>query len=73
MSRRHQAIVCPKCSFEFNILYARTVSCQSCSRMLSSLSCEYVKCPSCGFEFQISESSAKISRRWSEKRFFSIF
>ncbi|MEM2564698.1 MAG: hypothetical protein QXQ42_03275 [Candidatus Bathyarchaeia archaeon] len=50
MAYRQKAIKCPKCGFQFDILYARTVSCQSCNRMLSSLSCEYVKCPKCGFQ-----------------------
>lgn len=68
MAYRQKAIKCPKCGFQFDILYARTVSCQNCNRMLSSLSCEYVKCPRCGFEFPVSGSAAKALealKRWS--------
>ncbi|MCX8171484.1 MAG: hypothetical protein N3E47_05905 [Candidatus Bathyarchaeota archaeon] len=61
MARKRQVIDCPKCGFQFDILYARTVSCQSCDRMLSSLSCEYIRCPKCGFEFKTSGSVSKIA------------
>ncbi|MEM2146297.1 MAG: hypothetical protein QW279_13115 [Candidatus Jordarchaeaceae archaeon] len=67
MSHKQRVMTCPKCGFQFDILYARTVSCQDCARMLSSLSCEYIKCPKCGFEFQSSGSAAKtieMLRRW---------
>jgi uncharacterized C2H2 Zn-finger protein len=66
--QRSGFMTCPKCGFQFNIIYARTVSCQGCSKMLSSLSCEYVKCPKCGFEFQVSESAIKdieALKKWS--------
>ncbi|MEM1507056.1 MAG: hypothetical protein QXU02_03875 [Candidatus Bathyarchaeia archaeon] len=61
MARKGQIITCPECGFQFDILYARAVSCQSCDRILSSLSCEYVKCPKCGFEFKTSRSASRIS------------
>lgn len=61
MMRGRPIITCPECGFQFDILYARTVSCQGCDKMLSSLSCEYVRCPKCGFEFKTSGSASKIS------------
>ncbi|MBS7639132.1 MAG: hypothetical protein QW600_01790 [Candidatus Bathyarchaeia archaeon] len=67
MSYRQRAVTCPKCGFQFDILYARTISCQGCNRILSSLSCEYVKCPRCEFEFPLSRSAAKaanVLKRW---------
>ncbi|MEM2464940.1 MAG: hypothetical protein QXL85_04925 [Candidatus Bathyarchaeia archaeon] len=49
---RRNLLSCPKCGFQFDILYARAISCKGCDRILSNLSCEYIKCPKCGFEFQ---------------------
>ncbi|MCD6469845.1 hypothetical protein J7L29_03485 [Candidatus Bathyarchaeota archaeon] len=67
MPDRRKTITCPRCGFQFSILYARAVSCQNCSRMLSSLSCEYVKCPKCGLEFHVPKSAAgavEALKRW---------
>jgi len=66
LSHGQKLITCPRCGFQFDVLYARAVSCQGCSRMLTSLSCEYVKCPKCGFEFQISERAIKSVRAIKE-------
>lgn len=43
---------CPNCGFQFNVLYARAVTCKGCDKLFLSPSCEYVKCPKCGTEFK---------------------
>ena len=50
---------CPSCGFQFNLLYARAVSCLGC--MQSVRGCDYVRCPRCDYEFSIRGS--KLTRR----------
>lgn len=57
--RETEKYTCPSCGFQFNLLYARAVSCLGC--MLSVRGCEYVRCPRCDYEFSI--RGTKAARR----------
>jgi len=47
-------IKCPRCGFEFRLMYARAFACQGCK--LAVTGCEYVRCPKCDLEFPISHT-----------------
>lgn len=45
---------CPRCGFEFSLVYARTFACQGCSEAVRG--CPKVRCAKCDLEFFIQES-----------------
>lgn len=40
---------CPRCGFEFSLVYARAIACQGCSESVRS--CPKVRCNKCDYEF----------------------
>ncbi len=46
-------VTCPRCGHSFDTIYARAYSCKSCSVLIYSGKCNYVKCPFCGHEFTV--------------------
>jgi len=70
MSYKQRSIICPKCGYKFDILYARAISCQGCQRLSASLSCELVRCPNCDHEFPVPQSATRAVealKRWRPK------
>lgn len=49
---------CPRCNFQFNLMYSRAIACQGCR--LSVLGCDSVRCPKCDFEFSLDQTSLAI-------------
>ncbi len=45
---------CPRCGFEFSLVYARAIACQGCSEAVRG--CPKVRCAKCDAEFPISVS-----------------
>ncbi|RLI05325.1 hypothetical protein DRO22_02880 [Candidatus Bathyarchaeota archaeon] len=71
MSYKQRSITCPKCGYQFDILYARAISCQGCQRLSSNLSCDMVRCPNCDYEFPVPRSATRAVealRRWRPNR-----
>jgi ribosomal protein S27E len=71
MSYRERLHTCPRCGFEFDLIYSRAVSCQDCPRLLSPyalLSCDKVRCPRCDNEFSVSPSSARAVHRLAPRQ-----
>jgi len=67
LSYKQRLITCPKCGFQFDVLYARAISCQGCPRLASDLSCELVRCPKCDHEFPVPRSAIRAVqalRKW---------
>ncbi|MGC8816908.1 MAG: hypothetical protein ACP5PX_03770 [Candidatus Hadarchaeum sp.] len=52
---------CPKCGFEFSLIYARAVACRGCPE--SVLGCEYTRCPRCDNEFSINQVGLTTSKK----------
>ncbi|RJS88850.1 hypothetical protein CW705_08230 [Candidatus Bathyarchaeota archaeon] len=76
MSYRQRSIVCPKCGFRFDILYARAISCRGCQKLSSNLTCEMVRCPKCDYEFPVPQSATRAVealRRWQPTRSNYVF
>lgn len=46
-------VKCPKCGFEFSLLYMRAIACQGCPDAV--LGCGYARCSKCDNEFPINE------------------
>lgn len=46
---------CPRCGFEFSLVYARTFACQGCSE--ASRGCPKVRCNKCDMEFPLQQSN----------------
>lgn len=63
MSYRERCLTCPKCGFEFDLIYARAVSCQSCPRLIDEIHCDLVRCPKCDSEFPVSPRAAGAIRK----------
>ena len=42
---------CPRCGFEFSLVYARTFACQGCSE--AARGCPKVRCNKCDLEFPL--------------------
>jgi len=47
-------IKCPRCGFEFNLIYARAFACQGCR--YSVMGCDAVRCPRCDLEFKLDKT-----------------
>lgn len=47
--RSIRKIRCPRCGFEFSLVYARTFACAGCPEAV--LGCEKIRCAKCDFEF----------------------
>lgn len=48
-------MTCPRCGFEFSLVYARTFACQGCSE--AAKGCPKVRCAKCDMEFPLQQSS----------------
>ena len=46
---------CPRCGFEFSLVYARTFACQGCSEVTKG--CPKVRCARCDMEFPLQQSA----------------
>lgn len=46
---------CPKCNFEFSLMYSRAIACQGCREAV--FGCNLARCPRCDSEFRIDELS----------------
>ena len=52
---------CPKCNFEFSLMYSRAIACMGCREAV--LGCKLARCPRCDSEFLLDElkiASTKI-------------
>lgn len=49
-----KGFVCPRCGFQFSLVYARAFACQGCSEAVRG--CSKVRCARCDAEFPIEES-----------------
>lgn len=47
-------LTCPRCGFQFSLVYARAVACQGCSEAVTG--CPKVRCAKCDMEFPIGMS-----------------
>ncbi len=47
-------LTCPRCGFQFSLVYARTFACQGCSEAVRG--CPKVRCDKCDMEFPLQES-----------------
>ncbi|MEM2926254.1 MAG: hypothetical protein QXO94_02155 [Candidatus Bathyarchaeia archaeon] len=63
MGYRERCLTCPKCGFEFDILYARAMSCQSCPKLIDEIYCHLVRCPRCDYEFPINQRVTNALKR----------
>ena len=55
---------CPRCGFEFSLVYARTFACQGCSESVRG--CPKVRCNKCDLEFFI-EASPDVQNKIQER------
>lgn len=46
-----KTLTCPRCGFNFSLVYARAFACQGCSEAMRG--CPKVRCNKCDFEFPI--------------------
>ena len=46
---------CPRCGFEFSLVYARTFACQGCP--MAAMGCDKVRCGKCDNEFPLTQSA----------------
>lgn len=44
---------CPRCGFQFSLVYARAFACQGCSEAVKG--CPKIRCNKCDFEFPIAD------------------
>ena len=49
-----KSLTCPRCGFQFSLVYARTFACQGCSEAVRG--CPKVRCAKCDCEFPIGAS-----------------
>lgn len=49
-----KSFTCPRCGFQFSLVYARTFACQGCSEAV--MGCPKVRCAKCDCEFPIESS-----------------
>jgi uncharacterized C2H2 Zn-finger protein len=47
-------IRCPRCNYEFNLMYSRAIACQGCPSAVYG--CNLVRCPRCDHEFPLIKS-----------------
>ena len=57
-------MVCPRCGFEFSLVYARTFACQGCPH--AAKGCPKVRCNKCDHEFFI-ETSREVNDHVHER------
>lgn len=50
-----KTLTCPRCGFNFSLVYARAFACQGCSEAFRG--CPKVRCNKCDFEFPIQQSA----------------
>ncbi len=48
-------LTCPRCGFQFSLVYARAIACQGCSEAV--MGCPKVRCSKCDMEFPLMESA----------------
>lgn len=58
-------MVCPRCGFEFSLVYARTFACQGCPH--AARGCPKVRCNKCDHEFFI-ESSKEVNNNIHQRQ-----
>lgn len=49
-----KTLVCPRCGFQFSLVYARSIACQGCSEAVRG--CPKVRCAKCDCEFPLGTS-----------------
>ncbi|MBE6527882.1 MAG: hypothetical protein E7Z64_01750 [Thermoplasmata archaeon] len=49
-----KTLTCPRCGFNFSLVYARAFACQGCSEAIRG--CPKVRCNKCDYEFPLSAS-----------------
>ncbi|MDO5853220.1 MAG: hypothetical protein Q4Q62_04035 [Thermoplasmata archaeon] len=55
-----KSLTCPRCGFEFSLVYARAFACQGCSE--ASRGCPKVRCARCDAEFPLQSSTDVVGR-----------
>ncbi|MBE6522503.1 MAG: hypothetical protein E7Z62_05180 [Thermoplasmata archaeon] len=50
-----KTLTCPRCGFNFSLVYARAFACQGCSEAVRG--CNKVRCNKCDYEFPILNST----------------
>lgn len=60
----HKSLTCPRCGFQFSLVYARTFACQGCSE--AARGCPKVRCNRCDCEFPL-ESSYDVHGKNQER------
>lgn len=68
LSYKERSLTCPKCGYEFDILYARAVSCQACRRLIGELYCDMARCPQCDHEFPTTQRVVNAVRKLQNYR-----
>lgn len=53
--RATKMIHCPRCGYEFNLMYGRAVACVGCSSVVKS--CDKARCPKCDHSFPIRQAA----------------
>lgn len=51
---------CPRCGFQFSLVYARAIACQGCSEAVKG--CPKVRCNKCDYEFFLSETPDVLNK-----------
>ncbi len=62
--KTRKLIRCPKCGFEFNLMYARAFACQGCRYSVTG--CNAVRCPRCDCEFGLDGTGLAADRSSSK-------
>ncbi|MDD3233091.1 MAG: hypothetical protein PHT00_02850 [Candidatus Methanomethylophilus sp.] len=51
---------CPRCGFEFSLVYARAIACQGCSE--AAKNCPKVRCNKCDYEFYLDQTPDVLNK-----------
>ncbi len=62
--KTRRPIRCPRCGFEFNLMYARASACQGCRYSVTG--CDAVRCPRCDHEFKLNGTGLTADRTASK-------
>jgi DNA-directed RNA polymerase subunit RPC12/RpoP len=58
-------IKCPKCNFEFDLMYSRAIACQGCRYAI--LGCDAARCPKCDHEFSLKQTGLAKTKESSKE------
>lgn len=56
---------CPKCNFEFNLMFSRAKACVGCRDAV--LGCDWARCPRCDCEFSLKRLGLTLTKAESKR------